>query len=465
MSANLGSRGEPWGLAAGCGIAATLGVALFWGFTVDDALVTARVAWRIANGLGYRFNATGPVVDAVTPLGWVYFLVPFAKTSPLVALFAARCLGAALWIAAAAWCGFMLSRDGKRMNCATGLLMAAPFGAWASAGMETGLVVALCTVALGESWGATLAAAMAAALRPELLPFCMVLGIRQGYCQVDRKASGAPRVGAIIGLFACVAFVRHIVFGRVMPLAALAKPSDLEHGVRYACGALFLLGPTWPWLGPGWKQLDVKARWFAAAVVVHLLSVALAGGDWMPLWRLALPAMPAAFWVTSCLLSLRRSLLQNIGGVLAMVTIAYVGVAVGVPGRHVMQARLELIREVAPLLKGAKLVAGLDVGWLGVAARNDIMDLAGTTDPRIALIPGGHTTKKIPNSWFDSLKPDALVLLLAPGESVAPNWSESRFARGVENRVSALEYWQGCTVRGQVPLKFTRQFYIVVRCD
>jgi hypothetical protein len=466
MLANLGRRGTPWELAAGCGVAAALGVGLFWGFTVDDALVTARVAWRIANGLGYRFNASGPVVDAVTPLGWVYVLAPFAKISPLGALFAARCMGAALWVAAAMWCGYLLGREGRRLNFAVPLLMAAPLGAWASAGMETGLVVALCTVALGESWAATLAAGVAAALRPELLPFCAILGIRQGLCGVNRVGSATLRVGFMFGLFSCVAFIRHIVFGRVLPLAALAKPSDFEHGVRYAMGALFFLGPTWPWIGPGWKRLETKARWFAIAVAIHFLTLIIVGGDWMPLWRLALPAMPAAFWVSNCLWALRRNSLANtVWGMLAIAIVAYVGLKVGAPGRHVMHARLELIREAAPLLKGAKLVAGLDVGWLGVATRNDIMDLAGITDPRIALIPGGHTTKRIQNSWFDSLRPDALVLLLASGEPLASSWWESQFARGVENRVSALQYWQGCTVRGQVPLKYTRQFYVVVRCD
>src|SRR5512140_3826188 len=98
MFANLSRRHPTLGQAAACCVCAAVGVVLFWGFTVDDALVTARVAWRPANGQGYRFNASGRVVDAVTPLGWVYVLVPFAKGSPTAALTAARWLGAILWI-------------------------------------------------------------------------------------------------------------------------------------------------------------------------------------------------------------------------------------------------------------------------------------------------------------------------------------------------------------------------------
>ena len=129
------------------------------------------------------------------------------------------------------------------------------------------------------------------------------------------------------------------------------------------------------------------------------------------------------------------------------------------------QARHVLVTDASPLLKDAHLVAGLDVGWLGVATSSDIMDLAGITDARVASLPGGHTTKKIPNSWFDFHKPDALVLLTAPGETLAPIWWQTRFARGVENRTSKLDYWRDCAVRGRVSLRHTRQFYVIVRCQ
>ena len=47
----------------------------------------------------------GPIVDAVTPLGFAWLLAPFAKHGPLVALAYARVLGASAWLAAAAWLG------------------------------------------------------------------------------------------------------------------------------------------------------------------------------------------------------------------------------------------------------------------------------------------------------------------------------------------------------------------------
>src|SRR4051812_50171324 len=77
-------------------------MATAWGFSVDDALISARVAWQIALGHGYRFNAGGPSVDCVTPLGWAYLLAPFARGGPERALWWASVLGAALWLLAGA---------------------------------------------------------------------------------------------------------------------------------------------------------------------------------------------------------------------------------------------------------------------------------------------------------------------------------------------------------------------------
>ncbi len=198
MLANTSRGGSRVIAAAWAGAAAALGVAIFWGFTVDDAWITARVAWRLANGAGYRFNAAGPPVDAVTPLGWVYALVPFARRSPAGALQFARYSGAIAWIVAAAWFGSNARRAAKNPYYTIGLFAGAPLGAWSSAGMETGFIVALCTLALGESLGATLAAAIAAALRPELIPFCSILALRRiGSKRKDfnpelRAASGHP---------------------------------------------------------------------------------------------------------------------------------------------------------------------------------------------------------------------------------------------------------------------------------
>src|SRR5690606_35735574 len=81
-------------LAAAAGLGAALpAVVALRGFTVDDAFITARYAAHIASGIGYRFNAGGPVTDGVTPLGWAYVLAPLASGGPLAAWRAAKWLG------------------------------------------------------------------------------------------------------------------------------------------------------------------------------------------------------------------------------------------------------------------------------------------------------------------------------------------------------------------------------------
>ena len=75
-------------------------------------------------------------------------------------------------------------------------------------------------------------------------------------------------------------------------------------------------------------------------------------------------------------------------------------------------------------------VARLPVGLL---AR-----LAGVTDPEVAFFPGGHTSKRIPRAWLFARQPSAIVLLLARGASLEPEWSDTLFARAVEQRVARL---------------------------
>ena len=464
MLSNTGRGGKSVGAGLISAALALLGVALAWGFAVDDAWISARVAWRLASGYGYRFNAHGPRVDAVTPLGWAWVLALFAAGSVEAAVTAARVLGAASWVAAAGWFGHRLKATQKNPYFAISLLAAAPLGAWASAGMETGIVLGLATVSLAENLAGAIAGGLVAALRPEAIPFCVVLGLRALFSQrfglVHRMT---PLVLAILSPI-LVALVRWHMFGRPLPLAVLAKPSDLLHGLQYGFGVLSFIGPTFLWLGGGWKGLTRSDRIVAAAVVAHWLSVVAAGGDWMPLWRLAVPAIPASLWVAACLQVNQRRALTWLRLGAACLVAGYVWVLVGLPGRHVMQARTRLIERGRTAFAGSQRVAALDVGWVGAAFAGDILDLAGVTDARVARLPGGHTTKKIQNSWFDSIQPDMVVLLTAPGESPREPWSSMQFARGIENRIRDMPYFENCRLADVLKVMYTKQAYVVLRC-
>ncbi|HEX6277948.1 MAG TPA: hypothetical protein VFZ53_33120, partial [Polyangiaceae bacterium] len=106
----------------------------FRGFTVDDALVSARVASHLADGFGYRFNALGPEVDAVTPLGWAHLLALGGPATPIAMLERGRLVGAVGWLGAAAVLGALLSRApplGRRAALAL-LALCTPPAAWAT---------------------------------------------------------------------------------------------------------------------------------------------------------------------------------------------------------------------------------------------------------------------------------------------------------------------------------------------
>jgi hypothetical protein len=425
------------GVAGGAAGAALLGAAMawLWGFTVDDALVTCRVAQHLHQGLGYRFNTSGPVVDAVTPLGFAHLLAPFAAAGPLAALHASKWLGGAAVVLASYVLGRrVLLRTSSAYGA--GLLLAlaltSPLAAWAVSGMETGLVTALAVGALGGGKGfADGCALLAAAWRPELLPWCV--SIRFGL----RVAEGAPlgRAAASAGLAACgalaVAVVRLIVFGRAAPLSAFAKPSDLAHGASYALHAFVQTGLPLLCVAPlALRRGAPVARAVAIAGALHFLALALAGGDWMSLYRLAVPVLPSFVLGAAELSRVAAGWASWLRLTLALAMSAYLSLSVGSQGRNVMRDRERLIEEAREPLRGARVVAALDVGWLGAATDATIVDLAGITDESIAMLPGGHTSKRIDDSILRSREVDALVLLQSS--------YESEYQREVERRVALL---------------------------
>ncbi|XXT24583.1 hypothetical protein WME94_23915 [Sorangium sp. So ce429] len=434
------------------------------GFTVDDALITARYAHHLARGLGYRFNAAGPVTDGVTPLGWAFVLAPFASGGPLAALATAKALGVLAWTLAAGALALAVDRtSGRRARFAALLLLpaSAPLGAWSAAGMETGVVAALGALAvalpaLGRALAGAACAGVAAALRPELLPFALVVALSTQAAprrerEREREGGGGgeapPRPAwcralaalALAGLpFVAVAAARLAVFGRAAPLAALAKAPDAALGARYALACFLLTGPAALVAPLAWRALPAWPRGLLAAVAVHFLAVAAAGGDWMPLSRLVVPALPAVVLAAAHVASVADARATALRIALALAGELFVMVRVGPTAARVGGERLRVVEELRGALAGAEVVAALDIGWLGAATGATLVDLAGVTDPAIAALPGGHTTKRIPGALLDARKVDALVLLLPEGQALASPWTASRFARGVEQHLARL---------------------------
>jgi hypothetical protein len=440
--------GRAGAVFAGVFALAALGPAVaLRGFMVDDALITARYAAHLAAGQGYRLNPGGPVTDGVTPLGFALLLAPFAGEGALAAFAAAKVLGVVAWTLAAAVLGLAVARAAPAPRRALALVplalvaSSAPLGAWAGAGMETGLVTALAALAaalpiLDRPRAGAACAGLCAGLRPELLPWAATLGV--GLFLSDPV--GPPRAGrrpwmlpvlAVVPFMAAAA-VRLVVFGRPAPLSIFAKAPDGRHGLIYAAACAILAG--WAGLAAplAIRRLGGFPRVLVAGAFVHLGAVALAGGDWMPLSRLVVPVLPSL--ALAALFVAREAALAATAVRLAVAVAGqvFVLVHVGPTAARVGEARLRVLEELRPVLGPSRVVASLDIGWVGAATDAALVDLAGVTDPAIAALPGGHTTKQIPAGLFAARGVDTLVLLLAPGERAAEPWTRSRFARGVE---------------------------------
>jgi hypothetical protein len=395
------------------------------GFTVDDALVTARVAHHLASGQGYRYNAGGPVVDAVTPLGWVFLLVPFATQGTLDAWHAAQWMGAIAWGVAATWLGHRLTafcRPRTLGLVALSLVCQAPIAAWAVAGMETGAVAALATFALVESRWSLLWAGVAAALRPELLPWAATLAIGSVLTRTKRPRPAVVALLAVTLPSLAVALVRLWAFGSVAPLSVLAKPSDLGHGLYYVLAALIHTGlpilVCAPWV---WRRMSGHQAAIGVAFVAHLGAVLLVGGDWMAFFRLMVPVLPSLLWVGAVIAeqaSLWATLVRLGLAVFASSRLMWAEVP---RAREVSEERSRVMKELGPVLSEARRVGALDIGWVGAITRAQIVDLAGITDPRVAVLPGGHTSKRLPSGFLRSRGVDRLVILYQP--SIGPGLS------------------------------------------
>ena len=435
-----------------------------WGFSVDDALISGRVAHHLYAGHGYRFNPSGPVVDAVTPLGWAYLLAPFG-TDPSSAVNAARWLGGFAWALAAAVLGSQLARHDCRSPLVL-LVVAAclPLGAWSVAGMETGFVIALCALALlGNSLGAA-SAGLAAALRPELLPWAIALALGAGIVRRESLTSLLRLAGLSLLPFAIVVAIRSVVFGSPAPLAVFAKPSDFSHGLRYALGALLLSGPTYLLLSRHTFR-DKRLLPILAATAVHWITLLGVGGDWMPLWRLWMPVVPGLIFAGAIVANHSRPVLTWARCGLALAVCAVIQVGLGASSRSVWEERQRWIAQARGLLSTSQRIATLDVGWVGAAFPGPIVDLSGVTDPRIAWLPGGHTSKQVPANLLVRQRVDTLVLLGYPSNSqqIGTNWVHDRYARSVESRLARAAQPLDFRVIGDVPIAGGQRYVILRR--
>ena len=437
-----------------------------WGFTVDDALITARVAHQLAVGHGYRFNPDGPLADAVTPLGFVFLLVPFASTGPLAALSAAKWIGALSNLLAAAYVGAELSRRGSRARMlGTALLLSTvPLAAWSVSGMETGIVALFATLGLASGARGPLLLGVAAALRPELVVYSVVYSSGHALfsggpeLQRLRRAACAALLAALP--FALVGVLRTSLFGAPYPPSWLAKAPVFGLGLRYALGGAVLCGPFFFLLGSRLRATNARVRAIALAALLHLLAVAFAGGDWMPFHRLLVPILPAVILAAAELSELQGRWLLAVRGALHTCVTAILVIYLLPSARLVTRQREALIAAARPVLRNTRAVAAVDVGWISAATSAAIVDLAGVTDRRVAELPGGHTSKRLPDGLLEARNVDALVVLARSPK--LEHWPELDFVYASEARLPHLAGAAAFRPVAIVPLAGTEQAYVLL---
>jgi hypothetical protein len=436
------------------GSLAVLAVGLLaWPYTVDDAFITARYAQNLVAGLGYAMNPHVPSDGVTGPLALLPAIIALALGGDPVA--AAKGTGLAS-CAVAVW--LMLARLRRRAGgrvaapAAAALIAASPsLGTWAVGGLETGLATLLvCCAALAATrrkrpaalaLGGSIAAL--AWLRPELAPACAVL---LGHAALrDRRAGGVAFGIALAGALALIAF-RLALFGDALPLSLRAKPPELGHGVRYVLSAIAL---STTFVGVvlalwGVRRGQRQDRVFGAVLLAHAGTLVLAGGDWMPGYRLLVPVLPlyAALAGIGASLRLTGKPWRVAACVLVAALLPLGDMATRIPELRANAAhRAALAPLVHTLAREAHTVALLDVGYLAYASGVRVVDLGGLTDPQIARMPGGHIDKRIDAAYLRARNPDTIVLHGAAEPRFGPD-GELRAFDGypVEQRVAAMDF-------------------------
>ena len=435
-----------------------------WGFAVDDAWIPVRYARHLAAGIGWRFNAHGPSTDGVTPLPWPLILAPLARVDAPAVLWRAKALGVIVWSCAAAALGAAIGRaqGAPRWGrcaalCTAGLSV--PVAAYAASGMETAIPMALATGAtllIRRPLAASIVAGLAASFRPEMAVWAWVFAVGAaladpGPSSLPSGSNGLPRPVALgrviaacaasIAPFAACAVVRWIVWGRPAPLAVLAKPSDVAHGLAYAGAAsVVALTPILVLAPMAIARCRVAAA-IVAAGAAHLAAIVAVGGDWMPYARLMAPVAPTLVYAGVLLSEKAHPVATGVRSACALALGTFLIAHGGTRGREVGADRAALMARARPILADARRVCGLDVGWMGAVTEAEITDLAGLTDPQVAALPGGHTSKRVDAMFVLSRAPDLLLLFLPlglPGDDLA-RYSEAVGMRVVEARLARDE--------------------------
>lgn len=398
-------------------------------YTVDDAYVIARYAERVASGAGWGLE-DGTSTDGVTgPLAILpYVVAEWLGFDPVAfAKIVGLCCGA--------WAAALVCRAAMRhaLGGPSGWLVAliagtsAALGIWSAAGLETGMATLAATTAglsaisrprpRGAGLGVSIA--VLAWLRPETALYAIAL---LSVCATrDRRQALLAFVLAAAGGVSIVAF-RAVLFDTILPLAWDAKPGELDRGMFYVLRALTVCTGLFSGMVLSYAaaRRSKTLRALAVALAVHLVALVLAGGDWMPGFRLVAPIIPS------------YALLAGLGGARAIalsrgerkrIAAWLLALAIGIPaldaavqlprareaGRTRESTGIELARTISEFA-GEGRVALVDVGFLPWAGGFRTLDLGGISEPAIGRLRGSHLAKPVSPEMLSSAGVSVIVL-------------------------------------------------------
>lgn len=398
-----------------------------WPYTVDDAYIIARYALRISRGEGYTWNP-GEASDGVTGPAWLLpgLLAAWAGRDPV---FAAKLCGLGCAALSALCCVRELLARARGTRSAAFLVPLLIFqpslGGLGSSGLETGAATLFmclaCEAALHRPRPRTVILGVSAGtlawLRPELAPVVLASLIGVSVRTGVGRSLWAWSLACAGGASVCA--LRLWLHGSIVPLAWSAKAGGLGDGLDYSARALPImtgvLGLGLAAAGASLGQRRDRAR--AALLALHTFAVILAGGDWMPGFRLFVPLYPqyALLAAVGAERLLRRSSARRWlagAGLLFACGVPLLDLCLRVPEwRAAGHSRDTVGVAIASQLRREfKRVALVDIGFLGYESGVEVVDLGGLTNAEVAAMPGGHLDKHISAAWLRARAPDALIL-------------------------------------------------------
>jgi hypothetical protein len=394
---------------------------------VDDAYISARYARNLAQGFGLVYNR-GPGVERVEGYSnflWVLVLALGWETG-LSMRFTAQFLGAGFAILTSVIL-FLWVRQSTGKNwaglCAAGLAGSnIYFAVWNVQGLETPLfslllIAGLYALSLGRQRLAIFLALLAALTRPDGALLFLSMAVIEFW--ELRKNFPALLKSAASWLYFLIPYAvyflwRAIYYHSLLPNTFYAKTGLGLTGMREA--AIYFAGLA---------LKDQGILLFLAAVVFGLVSskkserslltgafflpmyylfIFIAGGDWMPDFRLLVPTFPLIYGLGMTLLNLPSGREKSPARNRAAAVLAGIALAANLfhAGKYMVfksyektwhQRQASFYRPTADWLKRhvwqSQVIAAGDIGYIGYFGDHDrIIDTMGLVDRRLGRVPG-----------------------------------------------------------------------------